>query len=59
MAFEYRLKGQVMGTFDTEEEALAHARQAMQSHPEDEPEVWDTTTGEPAGPAASKEGRTR
>jgi len=57
MPYELRMDGQSIRSFPTEEEALAYAREAMRTHPESEPEIWDTTTGEPIGQAASKEGR--
>jgi hypothetical protein len=54
MPYELRVDGKSVQIFDTEEEAIAHAREAMQARPECEPEIWDTTTGKPAAPAASK-----
>jgi hypothetical protein len=43
-----------MQTFDTQEEAVAGARDLMRTQPDSDPEIWDTTTGKPAAPAASK-----
>lgn len=57
MRYELRMNGQSVQTFDTEEEAIAHAREAMRSQPESEPEILDTTTGKPIGPAADKASR--
>jgi hypothetical protein len=57
MPYELRMAGQAVQTFDTEEEALVHAREAMQKRPESEPEILDTTTGKPVAPGASKTDR--
>jgi hypothetical protein len=55
--YERRMGGQTVQTFDTEEETVAHAREAMQKRPESEPEVFDATTGKLAAPGASKADR--
>jgi hypothetical protein len=57
MPYELRMNGKTVQTFDTEEEAIAHAREVIKTRPDSEPEIWDTTTGKPAAPAASKEWR--
>jgi hypothetical protein len=57
MPYELRMGGQAVQTFDTEEEAVAHAREAMQKRPESEPEIFDMTTGKPVAPGASKADR--
>jgi hypothetical protein len=43
-------------TFDTEEEAVAGARELILTQPDSDPEIWDIATGKPAAPAASKAG---
>jgi hypothetical protein len=57
MPYELRIDGHAVQTFDTEEEAVAHAREAMQKRLESEPEIFDTTTGRAAAPGASKPDR--
>lgn len=57
MPYELRIKGGPSRTFDTEEEAVARAREVVQAHPDAELEILDTTTGKPAAPAANKEWR--
>jgi hypothetical protein len=54
MPYELRMDGRSVQTFDTEEEAVAHAREAIQMRPDSEPEIWDMTTGQPVAPGASK-----
>jgi hypothetical protein len=48
MPYELRLNDGPCQTFDTEEEAVA---------PDVEVDIWDTTTGKPAAPGASKSWR--
>ena len=43
-----------MQTFDTEDEAVTGARELIRVQPDSDAEIWDTTTGKPAAPAASK-----
>ena len=57
MPFELRVLGSPVATFDSEEEALAHARTVIQANPDAEPEILDTATGEPVAPGASKRDR--
>jgi hypothetical protein len=57
MPYELRVRGGTSQTFDTEEEAVARAHQMMQTQPGMEAEIWDTTTGKPAAPGASKASR--
>lgn len=57
MPYELRAKGRLVQTFDTEEEAVAGAREILLTQPDSELEIWDMTTGKPAAPAASKEWR--
>ena len=57
MPYELRMNGHAIQTFDTEEEAVAHAREAMQKRPESEPEIFDTAAGKPVAPGASKADR--
>ena len=54
MPYELRAKGWTAQTFDTEDEAVAGARALIRTQPDSDPEIWDTTTGKPAAPAASK-----
>jgi hypothetical protein len=54
MSYALRIKGGASPTFDTEEEAVARAREILQTHPDAELDIWDTTTGKPAAPAGSK-----
>ena len=54
MPYELRAKGRTVQTFDTEDEAVAGARELIRTQPDSDPEIWDTTTGKPAAPAASK-----
>jgi hypothetical protein len=54
MPYELREKGRAVQTFDTEDEAVAGARELIRTQPDSDPEIWDTTTGKPAAPAASK-----
>jgi hypothetical protein len=54
MPYELRIDGKPVETFDSEEEAMHHARNAMRTRPESEPEILDTATGKPVSPGASK-----
>ncbi len=54
MPYELRAKGRTVQTFGTEDEAVAGARELIRTQPDSDPEIWDTTTGKPAAPAASK-----
>ena len=54
MAYEVRLGGKAVGTYETEEEAMAAVREAMLADADAEPEVYDTQTGKPAAPGSSK-----
>jgi hypothetical protein len=54
MPYEFRMDGKSVQTFDTEEEAVSHAKDAMRTRPESEPEIFDTVTGKPISPGASK-----
>ena len=54
MPYELRAKGRTVQTFATEDEAVAGARELIRTQPDSDPEIWDTTTGKPAAPAASK-----
>jgi hypothetical protein len=57
MAYELRANGRTAQTFDTEDAAVAGARELIRTQPDSDPEIWDTTTGKPAAPAASKSWR--
>ena len=54
MAYEVRIGGKAVGAFDTTEAALDHVRGAIKAAPDCEPEIFDTETGKPFAPAASK-----
>lgn len=54
MAYELRMGGKTIGTYDTEEEAMAAVREALLADADAEPEVYDTRTGQPAAPGSSK-----
>ena len=53
MAYEVKLSGKVVGTYGTEEEAMAAVREAILADADSEPEVYDTDTGKPAAPGSS------
>jgi hypothetical protein len=57
MPFELRVLGSHVAKFDSQEEALAHARTIIQDNPDAEPEITDTATGEAVAPGASKRDR--
>ena len=54
MGYELRLSGRAPAVFETEAEAMAAARAALQDDADAEPEVFDTATGQPCAPGASK-----
>ena len=54
MAYELRLGGTSKGQFDTEEAAVAAARDAVRQDADAEPEIFDLETGKPCAPGASK-----
>ena len=54
MPYEMRLAGRAPAPFDTEADAVAAARQVLLDDPDAEPEVFDTATGRPVAPGASK-----
>jgi hypothetical protein len=53
MPFALRLDRRTLGTYATQDEALAAARRVVQENADHQPEVLDTDTGEPVAPAAS------
>ena len=55
MPYELREKGRPVQTFDTEDEAVAGARELLRTQPDSAPEIWDTTTGKPAASKAWRE----
>ncbi len=57
MPYELRVLGSSVATFETSDEALAHAREVIKDNPDAEPEIFDTATGEPLEPASSKASR--
>lgn len=57
MPYELRLQGQAPVMFQTEAEAMLAVRHAVQANPDLVPEVFDTSTGRPCAPGASKEAR--
>ena len=54
MAYELRVGGTPKGQFDTEEAAVAAARDVIRANPDADPEVFDLETGKPCAPGASK-----
>lgn len=54
MDYELRLPGRAPTPFDTEEDAVAAARQVLLDDPDAEPEIFDAATGKPVAPGASK-----
>ncbi len=54
MPYELRLSGKAPAQFDTEEQAVEAAKQAFRDNPDAEPEIYDTSTGQPCAPGASK-----
>lgn len=54
MAYEMRLGGAPKGRFDTEEAAVAAARDAIRQDPDADLEIFDLETGKPCAPGASK-----
>ena len=57
MAYELHIDKKLVGTFDSSEEALAQAREAVKTQPDCEPEILDSETGRAFGPAASQRWR--
>ncbi len=57
MPYDLRIPGQPSRPFHTEAEAVAAAREALLADPDAEPEIFDTSTGKPCAPAASKSWR--
>ncbi len=57
MPYELRLSGTKPVVFNTEEQAVEAAKQALYANPDAEPEVYDTSTGKPCAPGASKNWR--
>ncbi len=53
MAYELRIDGKTTAVHERAEEAVEAARAALQSRPECEPEIFDTTTDKPFESAAS------
>ncbi len=54
MAYELRVTGTSRGRFDTEEAAVAAARDVIRANPDADPEIFDLETGKPCAPGASK-----
>ena len=50
--YELRLAGKTVGTYQTEEEAMAAASAIVRDNADNVPEVVDAATGQPAAPAA-------
>ena len=59
MAFAVKLDGKTIVTFDTEQEAMARAREIIRSNADQQPEVLDTETGRAVAPGASANSRER
>ncbi len=57
MPYEVRIESRAVATYDTSEQALEHVRAALKEQPDCEPEIFDTETGKPFEPAASKSWR--
>lgn len=57
MPYQVRTDQTIMGPFESQEEALACVRNLLQRDPNAEPEVRDSSTGEPLAPGASKSWR--
>ena len=53
MRYELHIDKAHVGTFDSSEEALARAREALKARPDCEPEILDADTGKAFEPAAS------
>jgi hypothetical protein len=56
MAYGLRLDRKVE-TFESAEDALDRVRAILKAQPDSQPELRDTTTGQPFAPAASREWR--
>lgn len=54
MPYELRVGGKSRNTFETEEQAMAAARELVQADADANVEVFDLTTGQPAAPGASR-----
>ena len=52
MAYELHLGGAPKGRFDTEEAAVAAAREAIRHNADAEVEIFDLETGKPSAPGA-------
>jgi hypothetical protein len=57
MAYEVRVAGKPIATFDTSDAALARVRDEIARQPDCEPVIIDTSTGHALEPAASKGSR--
>lgn len=57
MAYEVRIAGKPVATFDTSDAALERVREEIGRQPDCEPEIIDTSTGHAFEPAASKGSR--
>jgi hypothetical protein len=57
MAYELRLPGRPAAQFETEQDAVAAARRALEDNPDAEPDIIDLATGKPAAPGSSKNWR--
>ena len=53
MPYELRVGGKPRSTFETEQEAVAAARELVQADADANVEVFDLATGRPAAPGAS------
>ncbi len=52
--FEVQLNGATIGRYDTEPDAIDCVRQLLGQNPNGEPEIFDTQTGKPITPGASR-----
>ncbi len=53
--YELRLAGKAVGTYETEQEAMAAASAIVRDNADSVPEVVDTATNQPAAPAADRQ----
>lgn len=54
MSYELRLGGETVARFEEPEQALARARELLRADPDRQVEIFDSATGWPFEPAASR-----
>ena len=57
MGYEVRIDRQLVASYPNSEAAVARVRLELRTRPNCEPEILDTTTGEPFAPASSRDWR--